>query len=260
MVALAVAAMPEGLPIVLTITLAISVSRMARRDAIIRRLPAVETLGSCTVIGSDKTGTLTQNRMTVERVFAGGERFERDRQRLPTDGEILRGRPARVDAAGRSPLELTLRAARCATRRRCAERDGEPDVSGDPTEVALLVAAAKAGLFRDDLEDALPASGGASRSTPSAATHATFHRRRRSHARASSRERLSRCSTCVSTARRSRAARPRAHPREAQSMATRRPARARDGVSRSSAGSSPGPTLVARRTLERGWPSSVCRA
>ena len=155
MVALAVAALPEGLPIVLTITLAISVNRMARRGAIIRRLPAVETLGSCSVIGSDKTGTLTQNRMTVERVFAGGERFEltgsghRPVGRLLLEGE---GAPLAHD----SPLELTLRAGALANEASLAERDGEPEVSGDPTEIALLVSAAKAGLFRDELEDRFP--------------------------------------------------------------------------------------------------------
>ena len=155
MVALAVAALPEGLPIVLTITLAISVNRMARRGAIIRRLPAVETLGSCSVIGSDKTGTLTQNRMTVEQVFAGGERFTLTGSGYQPRGEILvGGRPALI--AEGSPLELTLRAAALANEASLAERDGEADVTGDPTEIALLVAAAKAGLFRDELEDRFP--------------------------------------------------------------------------------------------------------
>ncbi len=155
MVALAVAALPEGLPIVLTITLAISVSRMARRGAIVRRLPAVETLGSCSVIGSDKTGTLTQNRMTVERMFCGGDRFQVTGSGYLARGEILqRGRPASVDEG--SPLEVTLRAAALANEASLAERDGEPDAKGDPTEVALLVSAAKAGMFKDELEDRFP--------------------------------------------------------------------------------------------------------
>jgi len=155
MVALAVAALPEGLPIVLTITLAISVSRMAGRGAIIRRLPAVETLGSCSVIGSDKTGTLTQNRMTVERIVAGGRRFDLTGSGHESRGEILAaGRP--VSVAGGSPLEMTLRAATLANEASLAEGDDEPRITGDPTEVALLVSAAKAGLFRDELEDRFP--------------------------------------------------------------------------------------------------------
>jgi magnesium-transporting ATPase (P-type) len=155
MVALAVAALPEGLPIVLTITLAISVNRMARRGAIIRRLPAVETLGSCSVIGYDKTGTLTQNRMTVEQIFAGGERFTLTGSGYQPRGEILAGGSPAPVVEG-SPLELTLRAAALANEASLAERDGEADATGDPTEIALLVAAAKAGLFRDELEDRFP--------------------------------------------------------------------------------------------------------
>ncbi len=155
MVALAVAALPEGLPIILTITLAISVSRMARCGAIVRRLPAVETLGSCTVIGSDKTGTLTQNRMTVEEVFAGGQRFELTGGGYEPGGEILGdGVPAALPED--SPLELTLRAGALANEASLAEHDGGLEVSGDPTEIALLVSAAKGGLFRDELEDRFP--------------------------------------------------------------------------------------------------------
>jgi Ca2+-transporting ATPase len=155
MVALAVAALPEGLPIVLTVTLAISVSRMARRGAIVRRLPAVETLGSCSVIGSDKTGTLTQNRMTVERIFAGGETYELSGSGYRRDGEILRaGAPVMLEEG--SPLELTLRAGALANEAALAERDGAPEVSGDPTEIALLVSAAKGGLYREELEDRFP--------------------------------------------------------------------------------------------------------
>jgi P-type Ca2+ transporter type 2C len=155
MVALAVAALPEGLPIVLTITLAIGVSRMAHRGAIIRRLPAVETLGSCTVIGSDKTGTLTQNRMTVKRIYASGERFELSGTGYLPRGEILLGEEPVSPAEG-SPLELTLRGATLANWASLAERNEEPDVTGDPTEIALLVAAAKAGIFKDELEDRFP--------------------------------------------------------------------------------------------------------
>ncbi len=155
MVALAVAALPEGLPVVLTITLAISVNRMASRGTIIRRLPAVETLGSCSVIGSDKTGTLTENRMTVGRIFAGGERFELTGSGYKPRGEILLGGD-RAPLVEGSALELTLRAAALANEASFAERDGEPDVSGDPTEIALLVSAAKAGMFKDELEDRFP--------------------------------------------------------------------------------------------------------
>ncbi|HWV85806.1 MAG TPA: HAD-IC family P-type ATPase [Capillimicrobium sp.] len=158
MVALAVAAVPEGLPIVLTVTLAISVGRMARRGAIVRRLPAVETLGSCTIIGSDKTGTLTENRMTVERVVAGGVRYD-----VSGDGHRVRGRFLAggdpVEVAPGIALELTLRAAALANDGALgapAGDDDEPATAGDPTEVALLIAAAKAGLFKNDLEERYP--------------------------------------------------------------------------------------------------------
>lgn len=152
MVALLVAALPVGLPIVLTITLAISVSRMAGRNAIVRRLPAVETLGSCTVIGSDKTGTLTQNRMTVARILSGGRWIDVTGSGYAFEGELLdAGRPA--DRSPGSPLERTLLAGALANVASVvpAAAGEEPEVTGDPTEIALLVSAAKAGLGRDAL-------------------------------------------------------------------------------------------------------------
>jgi magnesium-transporting ATPase (P-type) len=151
-VALAVAAIPEGLPIVLTVVLAIGVRRMARRHTIVRRLPAVEALGSCTVIGSDKTGTLTENRMTVQTIVAGGRTYEVTGGGYGTAGEIRQdGRPA-VTGDG-SPLRLTLVAGALCNDASAVAAGAEFHVSGDPTEIALLVAAAKAGLDKDELEE-----------------------------------------------------------------------------------------------------------
>ena len=130
-VALAVAAVPEGLPVVFTIALAAGVRRMARRNAIIRRLPAVETLGSTTVIGSDKTGTLTENRMTVEEVFTISGKYQPDGDTDPEEDPALR----LALLAGVLSNEATIR----------ETEDGEEAV-GDPTEAALLMAAAKMGL------------------------------------------------------------------------------------------------------------------
>lgn len=155
LVALAVAAIPEGLPVVLTITLAIGVNRMAARHVVIRRLPAVETLGSCDVIGSDKTGTLTQNRMTVARVFAAGREFHVTGAGYEASGQFLLDGQV-VDVADSSPLSLTLLAGALCNDAAIVQADGEVEVHGDPTETGLLVAAAKAGLFKDDLEERFP--------------------------------------------------------------------------------------------------------
>jgi Ca2+-transporting ATPase len=149
-VALAVAAVPEGLPIVFTVTMALGVRRMARRRAIVRRLPAVETLGSTTVIGSDKTGTLTENRMTVQEIWTpDGRTFT-----VPAGGSASEpGNPSPV--AG--PLRLTLTAgvlANEASVRRT--EDGELESRGDPTESALLVAAHRLGLDPDELDSEAP--------------------------------------------------------------------------------------------------------
>ena len=144
-VALAVAAIPEGLPAAVTIMLAIGVSRMARRHAIIRKLPAVESLGGTTVICSDKTGTLTKNQMTVQAILAGGESFEVDGAGYePTGRMLLDGRE--IGSTGKPVLRDCLLAGALCNDAQLVERDGRWDIAGDPTEGALLVAAKKAGI------------------------------------------------------------------------------------------------------------------
>jgi cation-transporting P-type ATPase F len=143
-VALAVGAIPEGLPAAVTIVLAIGVSRMARRKAIIRQLPAVETLGSTTVICSDKTGTLTMNRMTVGRVFAGGETHE---------VEEWEGRGAVEGVA----LNECLLAGVLCNEARLVEGGGDgARAEGDPTEVALLKAGEAAGIEACAARESMP--------------------------------------------------------------------------------------------------------
>ncbi|MHB1349571.1 MAG: cation-translocating P-type ATPase [Desulfobulbaceae bacterium] len=145
-VALAVGAIPEGLPAAVTITLAIGVSRMAQRKAIIRKLPAVETLGSTTVICSDKTGTLTENKMTVQAVVAGEQVFTVTGVGYdPTDGSLTRN-DARVSPAEHTALAECLRAGIICNDSQLVQKEEQWQVQGDPTEGALLVAAGKAGL------------------------------------------------------------------------------------------------------------------
>ncbi len=148
-VALAVGAIPEGLPAAVTIVLAIGVGRMAKRRAIIRKLPAVETLGSTTVICSDKTGTLTENQMTVQQVCAGGQTFHITGDGYEPKGEFqLEGR--RTDPTDHPALLETLRAGVLCNDSELAETEGLPRIQGDPTEGALLVAGAKAGLSQPE--------------------------------------------------------------------------------------------------------------
>jgi Ca2+-transporting ATPase len=144
-VALAVGAIPEGLPAAVTITLAIGVSRMAKKRAIIRKLPAVETLGSTTVICTDKTGTLTENQMTVQEIMAGGVSYAV----TGTGYNPLQGRIEGSEAASgsTSPALLEcLRAGLLCNDSQLAEENGAWQVHGDPTEGALLTSARKGGL------------------------------------------------------------------------------------------------------------------
>jgi P-type Ca2+ transporter type 2C len=158
-VSMAVAVIPEGLPAVVTIALALGAQRMLRRRALIRRLPAVETLGSVTVICSDKTGTLTENRMTVAAIDLAGHRLEISEElshRMPvtTIGEgaaaIIRQEP--------SLALLLMGGALCsdAVLKPAAARPGHFRSVGDPTEGALVIAAARYGLLKDRLDAAYP--------------------------------------------------------------------------------------------------------
>jgi magnesium-transporting ATPase (P-type) len=153
-VAMAVGAVPEALPVVLTVTLAVGVRRMAERNAIIRTLPSVETLGSTTVIGSDKTGTLTSNQMTVRAILAGGRRYEVSGSGYGTNGEIEledeNGGRAGLDDA--PALRMTLLAGLLATEAESIPAEDE-DRKGDPTELAVLVSAVKGGLELKETRD-----------------------------------------------------------------------------------------------------------
>jgi Ca2+-transporting ATPase len=152
-IALAVAVVPEALPAVVTISLAIGVRRMVKRNALVRRLPAVETLGSTSVICSDKTGTLTKNEMTVRRLFVAERWLTVSGTGYEPAGEFLDG--DRRVAPDRVLLEL-LRAVTLASDARL-HLDGDGwRIEGDPTEAALVVAAAKAGLDQESLAQQLP--------------------------------------------------------------------------------------------------------
>jgi len=147
-VALAVGAIPEGLPAAVTITLAIGVNRMAKKKAIIRKLPAVETLGSTTVICSDKTGTLTENQMTVKKIFTANNMYDVEGNGYAPEGPLLyEGK--RLGEVLSFPLQETLLAGLLCNDSRLIQEENLWRIEGDPTEGALITVAGKAGLTPD---------------------------------------------------------------------------------------------------------------
>ena len=156
-ISLAVAAIPEGLPTVVTIVLALGMQRMAKKNSIMKKLHAVETLGSVSVICSDKTGTLTQNQMTVVKAFAGGKFYGLSGEGYCPTGQLTCDN-APVDLDAESDFALLLRGSALCND---AQLDHDPErnfwsIVGDPTEGALVVAAHKAGYDQDALEKQFP--------------------------------------------------------------------------------------------------------
>jgi len=154
-VSLAVSAIPEGLPAVLTITLALGTSRMARQKAIVRRLASVETLGSTTVICSDKTGTLTKNEMTATRLYAAGKVVEVTGTGYQPEGEFLID-DVKVDPKEDPELEMLLRIGTLNNDSHIQQQNGSWVCYGDPTEGAFVVAAEKAGMGNKALNEQYP--------------------------------------------------------------------------------------------------------
>lgn len=154
-VSLAVAAIPEGLPAVVTVALALGVQRMAKRHALIRKLPSVETLGCATVICSDKTGTLTKNEMTVQAVYAAGELFSVTGVGYEPEGEFIFDKKA-VDLQDYPVLAQVLAAGVLCNGAELIRDDSGYRIVGDPTEGSLLTLAAKAGIFKNDKEKEMP--------------------------------------------------------------------------------------------------------
>ncbi|EDL64128.1 calcium-translocating P-type ATPase, SERCA-type [Bacillus sp. SG-1] len=149
-VSLAVAAIPEGLPAIVTVALSLGVQRMIRRNAIVRKLPAVETLGCASVICSDKTGTLTQNKMTVTHLWSGGSTWTVSGTGYDPEGSFYH-REERVSPSSEKSLNQLLTFGMLCNNAKIKLKDEEYILDGDPTEGALLVAALKAGLQKEAL-------------------------------------------------------------------------------------------------------------
>ena len=154
-ITLAIAAVPEGLPAVTTMTLALGVRRMARRHVLVRRLPVVETLGSTTVICTDKTGTLTKNEMTVRAFVLDARKIEVTGTGYEPKGTFQIGDKP-VDPRSDEHLALALRIGTLCNDAKVERTDGRETVLGDPTEAALVIAAEKAGMHRDALSTEFP--------------------------------------------------------------------------------------------------------
>lgn len=157
-IAVAIAAVPEGLPAVVTIAMAVGVRRMARRRALVRRLPAVESLGSTTVICTDKTGTLTAGEQTAVTTWIAGRELTITGSGYSPEGALLEdGAPVELDAEG--PLRDAFRVAALANHAQVTRGEGGWEAHGDPTDAALLVAARKAGVERSSELESLPRIG-----------------------------------------------------------------------------------------------------
>jgi Ca2+-transporting ATPase len=153
-VSLAVAAIPEGLPAIVTIALALGVQRMVKRHALIRKLPSVETLGCAMVICSDKTGTLTQNQMTVKKVYVSGQYLDVTGTGYAPEGKFLQGSTELKQPT--SELLAFLEAATLCNGARLKNEEKKWDVIGDPTEGAILSASLKLGIDKDKMDSQFP--------------------------------------------------------------------------------------------------------
>ncbi|MDP2967730.1 MAG: cation-translocating P-type ATPase, partial [Deltaproteobacteria bacterium] len=150
-IALAVAAVPEALAAIVTGALAIGMNQMAKKNALVRKMTAVETLGCTTVICSDKTGTLTRGEMTIRKIFAGGRWIEVTGAGYAPVGEFKGSDPIDVDASGRQSIRMLLLGGLLCNDSVLEEKEGKWLIKGDPTEGALVVAATKAGLHQAEL-------------------------------------------------------------------------------------------------------------
>ena len=149
---MAVAVVPEGLPAVITVTLALGTQRMVKRHALIRKLTAVETLGSVTTICSDKTGTLTQNKMVVQSIFTYSGPLQVTGEGYCPDGSFQSEELERIDPQSQPELQTLMTACVVCNDAVLQKKEEDWVIMGDPTEGALLVVAGKAGLFQKEID------------------------------------------------------------------------------------------------------------